>query len=148
MPIPRIDELLAVVQFDGMPRPESAVLKLWLQKHGMEFDAIAFNVRMGEGATPHPSLSEATKAQAKLLTQKRADCIVWSGGYPVIIEVKQRIGLGALGQLTGYKHLFERENPGVPSPQMRAIGYYADNDVVRVLTAHGVTIELFPRVGS
>lgn len=144
-PPPNIEQLLQQLQFPGMPQPESDVAMLWLQRHGREYDAIEFNVRLGEGQLPLPGLDASTARLQRLVTQKRADIIVTLGDQATIIEAKIRAGLGAIGQLTGYRDLYARDNPDRPAPRLLIIAKFADPDVQYVASQNGIDLLLFER---
>lgn len=82
------------------------------------FDSVDYDVRVGKGITPLPELPENIKRDAKALTQKRIDVVGWLGELPTIIEVKSRVGLSALGQVLGYKILFESDFPLLFQPEL------------------------------
>lgn len=55
---------------------------------------------------------------AYALTTKRLDVLCFVDQRPRIIEVKQRAGLSAVGQLIGYRDLYNRQFPEQPIPEM------------------------------
>jgi hypothetical protein len=138
--------LLSLVQYPSFTVNESAVAHAWLVEHADEWDDVEFNVRLGTTVDLGPGFSDTTRAQAALLSQKRADMVATRGRAVAIIEVKLRVALSALGQLLGYEILWRSEFPGVTDLQLIAIGHDALIDVVEVLQAHGVSVELFPNV--
>lgn len=142
-PPPNLEQLLLQLQFPGMPQPESDVAMLWLRAHGAEYDRIEFNVRLGEGAIPPPGLDPSIERMTKLVTQKRADIIAWSGEDVTIIEAKIRAGLGAAGQLRGYAELYSRDNNPSRPPRLMVIAKYADPDVRFVFRQSGIDLLLY-----
>lgn len=142
-PPPNIDQLLAQIQFPGMPRPESEVFREWLTRHGREYDAIDFNVRLGDGAKVPEGLSETTQKLATLLSQKRADVVAWQGQQPTIFEVKVRANPGALGQLLAYRTLWPSKYPHSPEPLLAVLARRVDDDSLAVFGAHGVDVILY-----
>lgn len=138
--------LLSLTQFPSMTVNESAVAHAWLEKHADEWDDVDFNVRLGSALDLGPGFSDATQAQAALLTQKRADMVATRATTALIVEIKIRVSLAALGQLLGYQVLWRVEHPETTDVQLEAIGNSALLDVVEVLQAHGVRVELFPDV--
>lgn len=138
--------LLSLVQFPQMTVNESAIAHAWLMEHADEFDDVEFNRRVGNSLELGPEYDAATQRQAALLSQKRIDIIGFSGNAVTIVEVKLRISLSAMGQLMGYAVLWQAENPGTSEISMVAIGHDALIDVVEVLQAHGIAVELFPNV--
>lgn len=138
--------LLSLSQYPSMTVNESMVVHAWLVKHADEWDDVDFNVRLGSSQVLGDGYNETTRAQAALLTQKRVDLVATRGNAVDIVEVKIRVSLGALGQLLGYKVLWTVEHPETETIELEAIGNSALLDVVEVLQAHGVTVELFPDV--
>lgn len=142
-PPPDLDVLLVQYQYPGMPPAESAVFRDFLQRRGREFDRFDFNVRLGTGATPAEGLAGVYEELATKLTQKRADVVAWRAGAPTIIEVKIRIGLGAQGQLLGYRSLWIRDRPNEPEPALLAIARRTDDDTLDALSDQGITVILY-----
>jgi hypothetical protein len=136
--------LLQTIQFPQMTANESQIVHAWLAKHIDEWDSIDFNVRVGTSLDLGPTFSDAIRGQAAILSQKRADIVAQRPDAAAIIEVKIRVNLGALGQLLGYSVLWRAEYPDTTNLQLIAIGHDALLDVVEVLQAHGVHVELFP----
>lgn len=138
--------LLSLVQYPAFTVNESAVARAWIVKHADEWDDVQFNVRVGSHAELGPGYSDATREQARLVTQKRVDMVATRGADVAIVEAKIRLSLSALGQLLGYAILWRTDFPDVANINLVAIGHDALLDVVEVLQAHGVSVELFPNV--
>lgn len=147
-PPPNLDQLLVQLQFPGMPKPESDVAMLWLQRHGRNYDRIEFNVRLGEGAVPPPGLDPVIVEMTRKVTQKRADIVAWLGDDVTIIEAKIRAGLGAVGQLAGYRELFVRDNNPPRPPRLMVIAKFADPDVQYVFQQSGIDLHLYEPASS
>lgn len=122
---------------------ESAVIRDWLTARADEYDKLQFSVRIG---TP-PELGfehlNGIKRMAWYALAKRIDILGWKGPQPDIIEVKERMIPGVLGQLQTYRHLLLEELPGIPEPNLIAVGRWCDVDTLRVLTANGVAVFLY-----
>ena len=138
--------LLSLTQYPGFTGNESTVAHAWIAKHADEWDDVDFNIRVGSQLELGASFSEATRAQAALLSQKRIDMAALRAGAAALLEVKLRVSLAALGQLLGYSVLWRAEHPDATTIQLIAIGHDALLDVVEMLQAHGVSVELFPNV--
>ncbi len=128
--------LLSLVQYPQLTASESNVARAWLEKHADEWDDVDFNVRLGTQLQLGEGFNDTTRAQAALLSQKRADLVATRGTEAAIIEVKIRIALAALGQLLGYQVLWRAEYPLTTTVDL----------IVELLQAHGVSVELFPNV--
>lgn len=144
MPLDNTDALLAQAQYKGMLPSETAIMKRWLERHAGDFDRIDFEVRLGDGGTPDPSLSPEHAAEWRELTKKRADAIAYVGEYAVIIEVKTRLNIRDVGQLLSYRWFYLKTFPARPAPRMLAIAQRGDPDVIESLRVHGIDVELYP----
>jgi hypothetical protein len=142
-PPPDLDVLLVQFAYPGMPEPESAVFRDFLIARGREFDRFEFNVRLGTGAEPAEGLTDQYEQLAIRLTQKRADVVAWIGSQPTIIEVKIRIGLGAQGQLIGYRSLWMRDRPEGLAPTLLAIARRTDADTLDAFADSGIDVILY-----
>jgi hypothetical protein len=123
---------------------ESRVIRAWLLNHGAEFDRLSFSVRVGQGATPDPTLPANLQKQQAFVSKKRIDLLAWKGVLPTIVEVKYLVTLASLGQILSYRVFFLEENPSAADPDLVVIGAAGDPDSIRSLQAHDVTVELFP----
>lgn len=122
---------------------ESMVIRDWLRVHGEEFDRIAFSVRIGAGLEPNPAHMPEIQSMARYNAMMRIDVLTWIGDQPGIVEVKERVTSGVLGQLLAYRHLFLKENPGAREPTLTTIGRTSTDDTLEVLRTHGITVYLY-----
>lgn len=122
---------------------ESTIIRDWLLAHGAEYDRLSFSVRVGEGQTPNPDDLPGVQRSTAYSTKKRIDVLAWQGAQPTIVEVKERVQPGVLGQLLTYQQLFLEENPDALAPVLVAIGRTSDPDTLRALNAQGVTVLLY-----
>lgn len=142
MPIPNLPRILAQIAYPGDTPAESNILRAWLNDHAADFDRIEFDLRLGHGIEPSPDLDPQFQELTRLNSQKRVDAMVWTGDQGVILEVKHRASLAAIGQISGYRLLYLAEHPSEPPPMMRIIALTADGDVLGVAEAYHVTVEL------
>lgn len=127
---------------------ETPLARAWLLKHGAEWDSIDFDVNLGEGMDVGSGFDSTTQAQARYLTQKRADMVARRGTEANIIEIKRRVDLPAMGQLLGYATLWHIQHPETTDLKLTAIGWAALEDVTEVLAAHGINVETFPHLNA
>lgn len=127
---------------------ESAVIRDFLRAHGEQFDRFAFSVRVGQGVTPNPEHMDGVQRSTAWSSRKRIDLLLWRGDQPTIGEVKERVGPGTLGQLLGYRQLWLEENADAVEPTLIAIGRYSDDDTIRILTQHGISVYLFDAIAD
>jgi len=139
-----VAQLLIQKHFPERTDGESAVILAFLKDTGASIDRITFGKRVGRGAPIDPSTIPAVQRAFTFSTQKRIDILIWTGAQPVIVEVKQRVTPAALGQILTYRHHFLEEFPDAPEPQLVVVGRESDQDTIDALTAHGVTVRLYP----
>jgi len=145
MPPLNLGQLLVQIQYPGMTWVESQIAKAWINRHGAEYDAIDFNVRIGEGVDPGEEYTAEVRRMATLLSQKRADITARVGDLHTLIEVKIRIGFPVIGQLIGYRELYKRIHPEASEIKLLTIGRDVVPDAADIIQDQGIAIELFPR---
>lgn len=144
MPIPNIDAILAAGVIIGANRADTAVGLAWLKAHWREWDRAAFNVTMGPGAEVPAGAEDYVQQWVATTTTQRADIIVYSGNTAAIVELKQRIGGGALGQLLTYRYLLQIDNPALLQVYLIAAGTSIQAGITEFFRSQGVQVELFP----
>lgn len=122
---------------------ESTVIRDFLAEHLHEFDSVSFSVRVGQGQSPDPTHLPGVQRATVFSSQKRIDILGRQGSSTTIIEVKERVTPAALGQILTYRHLFLEDNPDAKEPRLVVVGRYADDDTIRVLQSHDVTVYLY-----
>jgi hypothetical protein len=140
------DEILKLsirMQFPERSAEESALIWEFLQAHGLEYDRFSITVRVGDGVAPNPDHLPGVQRQAVTNSQMRIDLMTWAGAQPFIWEVKKRANHHAIGQLITYRHLWMRENPDAPEPQLGVIARSIDPDMPAVFQANGIPVYLY-----
>lgn len=97
--------------FVHMSQEEKAIFIRWLQAGASKFAPFAYDVRVGDGLIMPAGSSGYAVRSAYALTTKRIDAVYQHDGTTVIVEVKRRAGLSAIGQLLGYRDLYAK-TPG------------------------------------
>ena len=92
--------------FVHMSEPEKAIWLRYLIQGGAILAPFTYDIRVGDGVDMGPDATGFEVRTAHALTTKRIDAIGRRGSTIVIIEVKQRAGLGAIGQVLGYRDLY------------------------------------------
>ena len=87
------------LRFPGMLPREILIFKTWLAQHEAEYDRFDYNFRIGAGQDPGPTWPDYIRKCAIENSQLRIDALAWKANAPTIIEVKDRAGASALGQL-------------------------------------------------
>ena len=122
---------------------ESAVIRDYLLAHLAEFDRVSFSVRVGRGQTPNPDHLPGVQKSTVFSSQKRIDVVAFQGPTPFLIEAKSRVTHAVLGQLLTDRQLWMEDYPDSAAPQLVAIGRSSDEDTLRVLQDHGITVYLY-----
>lgn len=142
-PREKIPMLIELGYIPEQPKPESGVLIDFLKAHVNDYDRFSFSVRMGNGTTPDPTHMEGVQRSQEFSSKKRCDLICWSGAIGTIVEAKLRVSADLLGKLMIYRQLYLEELPDAESPRLVGIGRYVDDDVARVLSAHGIDLYIY-----
>jgi len=130
------------LRFPGLLPREIIILRNWLKLQESKYDRFDYNVRVGQGMDPGPSFSDEVRQDAILNTQKRIDAVGYRGLHVTLIEVKDRAGFSAVGQLVGYRELWQQEHRDGPPPQLLLISNRVQPDLLPVLKASGIALDL------
>ena len=123
-------------QFPHLSPAENTLFRRWLILHENEFERFDFDVRVGEGARePVPTLDKIAQGFVTL-TQKRIDVVAHRPGEIWIIEVRPRADQTALGNLMGYRTLYQRQfSPAETVKLMVITDRIGDDDRMIFMTA-------------
>jgi len=125
---------------------EILVWRAWLVIHQTEFDRFDYNVRLGAGVDPGPTVPEPYRTMAIQIRQKRVDAVGYTAGSPTLFEVKRRAGPENLGQLLVYARLWPQQFPASPPPALVLVASDADPHTTDTLAAYNVRLDLVPTV--
>ncbi len=128
------------VHYPHMIDSEIRVWENFMNKFPDRFDSVDYDFRVGNGVVLPEYLGSEWGRMAKMLSQKRIDVIGWNGDSPTIIEIKERVGLSAMGQVLGYKTLFRREFLNFPDPELLIICERISGDDQDVLNDNGIPV--------
>lgn len=130
------------VRYPHMVREEIEIWKEFLRKYGGRFDKYRYDVHVGKGAGRIPGLSEPYKTMAITISQKRIDVVAYRGKKAYIIELKDSADLQAIGQLEGYKTLYEDRHGKGLVEGLIIVSYEADQDIMRAAKERNIRIML------
>jgi len=133
-------QMLARKWFPERTDRESSVIRDYLAAHHQEFEQLTFGKRVGAGLEPDPAHLEGVQRNTTRFTKKRVDILGKAGAQYTIIEIKERITPASLGQILTYRQLLLEEMPDALEPRLVVVGRYSDEDTLRALTGHGVTV--------
>jgi len=129
-------------KYAHMVAEEATVWDRFIEKFPGRFDSVDYDFRVGGGQTELPFEEENYVRMAKMLSQMRIDALCWNGEQPTIIEVKDRAVLSAIGQLQGYKILFEQNLEYFLSPAMLMVCSTITRDVESVFAEMKIPVEV------
>lgn len=128
------------MKFPGLLPREILVLKAWLHLHEQEYERFDFNVRLGAGNDPGPQWPENIRQMAIKNTQKRVDAVGFAGSGVTLIEVKDRAGFSAIGQLVGYDALWRDTHPTDTPPKLLLVCNRFASDILQVLSRNSIEL--------
>ena len=100
---------MATAKYPHMKADEAAVWDRFLKKIPWKVVSVMYDVRLGEGTVIAEGVPAWVKGMAWALSTKRVDAIVETPMEFVLVEVKDRGALSAVGQLLGYLVLFNKQ---------------------------------------
>lgn len=121
---------------------ERRIWRKFLASPPFPLDQVVFDLRLGEGAPVQPEWAPEIQHMARVLTQKRVDVLAISGLDTWILEIKERAGLSALGQLLGYGTLYVQQFNPVSPPRLGVIAEDLMSDIGSVLQEFGISVFL------
>lgn len=95
--------------YPHMAPNDTQIWTRFIQQNPSAFDAVAYDVAVGEGASFDTVVNPATGGSVARLYQRRIDVIGRKDDNYVIIEVKPRASTAAIGQVKAYTKLFNRD---------------------------------------
>lgn len=122
------------------PGIETRVWDSFRKKWGDRYSAFKYDVHVGQGKYITQGVRLSVTKGFQRLTQKRIDVVGFTGTGVDLIEVKDRGSWTALGQLVGYRQMWEKENTGVHVEGLVLVCASCDEDVQECLEAQGVKV--------
>lgn len=129
-------------RYPHMVVEEIEIWERFMAKFPKLFETVDYDFRVGEGAPVPAGEPEYHKRMITMLSQKRIDALAWVDNQPTIIEIKRRVGLSTVGQVIGYKTLFEVDLPNMKKPKVMVVCESIDADDMKVLDAQGIPFEV------
>jgi len=129
------------LRFPGMLPAEVVVFKAWLVLHEKEYDRFEYNVHIGAGVDPGPSVSQYWRDLAIKATQLRMDAVAYKGVTPALIEVKRRATPANIGQLITYGILWDHDFPATPRPTLILVANTFQANIVGVAAQTGIRLD-------
>jgi len=134
--------------YPGLIPIETELWRAWLREHEGEFQAFEYNVHVGQGVTVPARLEvgddpvvAANVARAfQQATQKKIDVVGHHGDATWIIEVEDRPGTRALGQLLTYRTLLTKQRELLGPVELVLICRRLGADMLEAFDEAGVVV--------
>lgn len=130
------------MNYPGLLPREVLLLREWLKLHEQEYDRFDYNVRIGAGVDPGPGWPQEIRSMAIQNTQLRVDAVGWSGLQPTIIEVKDRAGASAVGQLVTYEAVWEKDQLSALPPKLLLITNRVQQNILPLIAKSGINLQV------
>jgi len=134
--------------YEGMNDEAASLWRKFLRLYQTDFESFSYNVRIGQGLDPGPSASDATRAQWKALTSKRADVVATRAGQTWAIEVEPRVTARTVGQVVTYRHLLPDHWPVLGTLVSAIVCERCGYDMGQVLIKQNILWFKFPPAGA
>lgn len=122
---------------------ERTIVVDWLRAHGDEYDAVALQVRVGDGQPAGFLDDAAAELMWSAVTQRRCDVVARRGPDIEVIEAKVHAHVDAVTQVKRYVQLFRQEHRDVGLVTPRIICRKADLAVsVALYGAGGAVVQV------
>jgi hypothetical protein len=89
-----------------MREKETLIWERFLVAYPEAYNEVVYNLKLGEGADIPEGTAENIAKDFKELTQHKIDVVGFKGNNIDIIELKPYAGVGAIGQVIGYRDLY------------------------------------------
>jgi len=123
------------------PHMKPGEVELWdkfLERMPWTARRIAYDVRLGEGATLPEETPDWVKRMAWAVSTKRVDAIVETPDALYIVEVKERASLSAIGQLLGYLVLYVKQFRPASMMRLALVCRHLAPDMGPILAEYGI----------
>jgi hypothetical protein len=130
------------MKYPGLLPREILVLRSWLRLHEQEYERFDYNVRLGAGFDPGASFPQNIRDMAIANTQKRVDAVAYAASGVTLIEVKDRAGFSAIGQLVGYDAMWRAAFPTSSEPKLMLVCNRTTDDIGLVAARQNIAIQL------
>jgi hypothetical protein len=129
---------MPLAKYPHMKADEASVWDRFLSKMPWKAVNILYDVRLGEGAVIAEGVPDWVKSMAWALSTKRVDAIVETSMEFILVEVKDRGALSAVGQLLGYLVLFNKQYRPQKRVRLALVCAYIAPDMGPVLQEYGI----------
>jgi len=132
------------LRFPGMLPREVVIWRNWLKLHESEYDRFDYNCRIGAGHDPGPGWPDNIRQMAIANTQLRIDACAYQAEVATLIEVKDRAGASAVGQLLTYEAVWLQDFPQGPPPSLILVTNRLQNNIMPLVRKANIRLDVVP----
>ena len=121
---------------------EAAIWSRFLGTTELGFERVTYDLHLGEGVLVTEGEPEWLRRLKLATSRRRVDAVAETAEDIWIFEVKERVGLSALGQLLAYFDLYVEEYRPYKAVFLAAIGPRMEPDIRATFELHAVNIFL------
>ena len=131
-----------MARYPHMKEYEGLVWERFLARMPWEVVRMAYDVRLGEGARVAEGVPDWVRRMAWALSTKRVDVLVETPREFIIVEVKARAALSAVGQLLGYLVLFQQQYRPEKRVRLAIVCEHVAPDMGPIVNEYGIEIHV------
>jgi len=125
-----------------MSTEDTIIWNRFLEAYGAEYESFDYDIKVGEGEAPLPTLPDNYKKMVRDLTRKRIDAVGYKDGEIHIFEVKPFAKLSVLGQIIAYTELYTDAHTTSEAIFSIVVCEQVDTDTKKLLTKYRTVIIL------
>lgn len=125
-------------KYPHMIGEDSDVWSRFIKKFPEYFDTVDYDMRVGKGSDTVPQEELNYVNYWTQLTKKRIDVVGYKNSFVTLLEVKKRASLFTLGQILGYKFLYQRDHNEIPLVRTLIVCSSITPDDIDILDHFGI----------
>ena len=131
---------MPVAKYPHMKADEGAIWDKFQANLPWKALAVLYDVRLGEGTIVAEGVPEWVKSMAWSLSTKRVDVLIETALEYILVEVKDRGAMSAVGQLLGYLVLFNKQYRPQKRVRLALVCTNVAPDMAPVFTEYGIEV--------
>lgn len=134
--------------YEGLNAEAAGLWRKFLGLYQDQFQSFTYNVRVGRGLDPGPSVSEEIRRMWYAVTSKRIDVVAERLNQTWVLEVEPRPGLRTYGQIHAYLQMLPQYRPTAPQLIGGVICERLGYDMGGLFLRQNIAYFVFPPVGK
>lgn len=126
--------------YPHMKPNDVAIWERFIDLNPTRFDTCQYDVQVGSPPPFNPIVNEATQGSADALYRLKIDVVAKKDGQIYIIELKEKAGASAVGQVKHYLDLYVRDEKPSNTPKAIIITNSVRQDLVEFAQKEGVEL--------